>query len=237
MTQPLATNPSRDPLRPAIPPDPAIRSRTLSDQVHDILLARLVGGELESGAFLREEELSRELEVSRTPVREALSRLAAAGFLERMPHRGYRVPPEDFTGLGEAYPIIATLELLAGRLAFPRASVDDVAALRALNRELAAAVRAGEAEQALERNDRFHDYIARLAGNTRLTAVLRDLRAPLRRLELWFYSSRENGERSVREHDAVIEALATGDHAAALDIFEHNMALTQTALEEERARR
>ena len=55
--------------------------------------------------------------VSRTPIREALGRLASEGFLERLPHRGFRVPEESLGNLLELYPIVASLELLAGRLA------------------------------------------------------------------------------------------------------------------------
>lgn len=212
---------------------PIIRSRTLSDQVQDYLVRRIVAGELEPGSFIREEEVSGALEVSRTPVREALSRLASAGFLERLPHRGYRVPPAAYAELLDTYPIIATLELLAGRLAFPRTTPGDTAALRRLNRALAAAVAGGREEEAIDANERFHAYIAELAGNRRLAGLLAELRAPLRRLERWYYSTAANGERSVAEHDALIAALETGDLSAALGIFEQNMALTRTVLEEE----
>ena len=209
-----------------------IRHRTLADHVEEVLLGRIVAGEVDPSSFLREEELARELGVSRTPVREALTRLSSAGFLERLPHRGYRVPAQPFASLLESYPIIAMLELLAGRLAFPRAESGDIDVLRALNHELADAVARGDADEALERNDGFHDFIAGLAGNARLAALLRELRAPLRRLERWFYSSAENGARSVREHEALIRALETGEVNAALAIFEANMALTLRALAE-----
>ena len=214
---------------------PHIAVRTLSDQVHDILLRRLVARELEPGAFVREEELSRELDVSRTHVREALGRLASQGFLERLPHRGYRVPEHDPGRLGEAYPIIATLELLAGRLGFPHAGDADLAALRDINARLAAEVAKERPPYAVALNDAFHEHIARLSGNRRLAALLTELRAPLRRLELWFYSNRENGERSVREHAELIDALERGDHDHALAILEQNMALTQRVLAAQRS--
>ena len=213
-------------------PGQAIRARTLSDQVRDVLLQRVVAGELAPGGFIREELISAELEVSRTPVREALARLASAGFLERLPHRGYRVPERAQGALLDSYPIIATLEVLAGRLAFPRAAPQDLHALRELNDELSDAVEAGHAAAALDANDRFHAYVADLADNPRLASLLSELRAPLRPLEEWFYSSRANGERSVAEHDSLIRALETGELGDALAIFERNMALTRRVLEE-----
>ena len=207
-------------------------ARTLSDRVHDILLARLIAREFEPGGFVREEEISRELEVSRTPVREALARLASSGFVERLPHRGYRVPEHDPGRLGEAYPIISALELLAGQLGFARATAEDLAALRDLNRRLGEEVARERPPYAVALNDAFHERLAALAGNRRLAALLVELRAPLRRLELWFYSSRENGERSVREHTELIDALERGDLEGALSIVERNMALTRRVLTE-----
>ena len=209
---------------------PAEVPRTLSDQVHDVLLRRLIAREIEAGAFIREEEVSRELEVSRTPVREALARLASAGFLERLPHRGYRVPLYDQGTLGETYSIIAALEQLAGRLAFPRMTREDVAALRELNRRLADEVARGRVQYAVTLNELFHERIANLSGNKRLAGLLADLRTPLRRLELWFYSSRENGELSVREHGELLNALERSDTESALAILERNMALTREVL-------
>ena len=161
-----------------------------------------------------------------------MGRLASSGFLERLPHRGYRVPEHDPGALGETYAIIATLELLTGRLAFPNVTPAHIEALRALNRRLAEEVGRERPPYAVALNDAFHEYIARLAGNRRLAALLMELRAPLRRLELWFYSSRENGERSVREHDELLDALERGEQEHAIAILERNMALTQRVLSE-----
>ena len=208
--------------------------RTLSDRVQAALLERIIAGGVAPGEFVREQELSASLGVSRTPVREALARLAAEGFLERMPHRGYRVRTSSFERLLESYPIIATLEVLAGRLAFAGADAGDREALRALNERLARAVSAGNVADAIELNDRFHGYVAELAGNRQLAALLDELKRPLRRLEEWYYSGTERGERSVAEHSALIDALEGGHADRALAIFENNMALTTAALARER---
>lgn len=189
-------------------------------------------GALEPGAFVREQELGVALGVSRTPVREALARLAADGVLERLPHRGYRVPPDSFARLLDVYPIISTLEVLAGRLAFARADAADLAALRALNEQLREAMGEGNVEAAIDLNERFHAYIAELGGNERLAALLDELRQPLRRLESWYYSDAERAERSAQEHDALLDALERGSAERALAIFEHNMELTTKALAE-----
>ena len=90
-----------------------------SEQVYRAVRARIMDGALAPGHFLREKDLE-SMGVSRTPIREALGRLASEGFLERLPHRGFRVPEESLGNLLELYPIVASLELLAGRLALER---------------------------------------------------------------------------------------------------------------------
>jgi DNA-binding GntR family transcriptional regulator len=209
---------------------PKVSSSTLADQVYAAIRDRIIAGELEAGHFAREQEISEAMGVSRTPVREALGRLATEGLLERLPHRGFRLPQESISRLLEVYPIVSALELLAGQLAFPKASAADLDELRGLNRRLAAAGGDGEVEGAIELNDRFHALIAEASGNQRLVALLDDLRTQLRPLENWYYTDPDHTRKSVEEHDALIDALATGELDRALSIFQRNMSLTITTL-------
>src|SRR5688572_3748277 len=130
-------------------------ARTLAEQVYRAVRARILDGALAPGAFLREKDLA-SMAVSRTPIREALGRLASEGFLERLPHRGFRVPEESVANLLELYPIVASLELLAGRLAFDRFSTEDVARLRDINARLAEARDRGDVRAMLDLNTAFH---------------------------------------------------------------------------------
>lgn len=203
---------------------------TLADRVYREVRGRLLEGEVPRDRFFREQGLSEEIGVSRTPVREALARLASEGFLERIPHRGFRVPEESLSRLLELYPIVAALEVLAGRLAFPGLEAGDLEELRRINDRLREAVDAGDVAAAVDRNDRFHALIAERSGNERLERLLEDLRAQLRRLETWYYSDPAHGERSVREHRELVDALAEGRRDRALEILEGNMRLTRTEL-------
>lgn len=212
-------------------PWPQISTSTLADQVYRAVRDRIIAGELEPGDFAREQEISDAMGVSRTPVREALGRLASEGFLERLPHRGFRVPDESaVTRLLEVYPIVAALELLAGQLAFPRATPSHLEELREINRKLAAAGERGDVDGAIELNGRFHALLSEASGNRRLAALLEDLRTQLRPLETWYYTDPEHTRKSVAEHVALIEALETGQLERALAIFQSNMSLTITTL-------
>lgn len=211
---------------------PRIPPTTLGEQAYRAIRARIVEGLIGPGEFVREKDINEAMGISRTPVREALHRLATEGFLERIPHRGFRVPEEPVKNLLELYPIVASLDLLAGRLALPRLQRADLTRLAQINTRLRAAKDAGDAVTASELNGQFHDLFAERSGNVRLMELLRDLRMQLTRLELWYYSDGELAQQSVSEHDDIIQALVAGDHARALSLLEHNMALTYTKLVE-----
>ena len=213
---------------------PLPQARTLSEQVYRAVRARIMDGGLAPGAFLREKDLE-SMGVSRTPIREALGRLASEGFLERLPHRGFRVPEESLGNLLELYPIVASLELLAGRLALERFTVGDVAELKAVNRRLAEARDRGDVRDMLEYNTRFHRLISERGGNRRLAMLLDDLRSQLTRLELWYYSGQDRTQRSIREHEEIIAAIERGDRPRALALLERNMSLTYRSLVDEGA--
>lgn len=209
-------------------------SRTLSEQVYRAVRGRIMEGALAPGSFLREKDLE-SMGVSRTPIREALGRLASEGFLERLPHRGFRVPEESLSNLLELYPIVASLELLAGRLALDQFTPADLAELKAVNGRLAEARDRGDVRAMLELNHAFHRLITERGGNRRLALLLDDLRSQLTRLELWYYSHRERTQRSIQEHEEIIAAIERGDRSRALQLLEQNMSLTYRSLVDEGA--
>jgi DNA-binding GntR family transcriptional regulator len=220
---------------------PQIAQTTLADRVYEAIRDRILEADLAPGEFLREQEVSQAMGVSRTPVREALGRLASEGFLERIPHRGFRVPAEPFKDLLELYPIVSALELLAGKLALPNLTEEDLERLRQVNGELARVMRGRSDSPARIRrmialNNAFHEVFSARSGNRRLNELLQDFRTQVMRLEMWYYSSREHSEESIRDHEAIIRAIESGDRERALELLERNMLLTYTALLEETGR-
>ena len=146
-------------------------TRTRAEQVYRAVRTRIMEGALAPGTFLREKDLE-SLGVSRTPIREALGRLASEGFLERLPHRGFRVPEESLAHLLELYPIVASLELLAGRLALETFTSADLDELKAVNRRLAEARDRGDARGMLELNTAFHRAITERGDQPRALQLL-----------------------------------------------------------------
>lgn len=209
---------------------PAISPSTLTEQVYRAVRDRILDGQIEPGEFTRERDLSAAMNVSRTPLREALTRLASEGLLERLPHRGFRVPMVSYRDLIEIYPIVSSLDVLAGRLGFPRMTPRDVSALGEVNAGMEAALANEEVDALVRLNFKFHQIIADRSGNKRLADILEELRHQLYRLEQWYYSYPEHSRRSISEHQAIIDALDVGDLLQATDILRDNMSLTKLAL-------
>jgi DNA-binding GntR family transcriptional regulator len=185
-----------------------------ADQIHATLSAQIVAGQLMPGDPLGEAALAHRFNLSRTPVREALQRMAAEGLVERGPRRAFivrRMTPADlghlFEGLGE-------IEALCARLAAHRMTPIERAELTDI---LAGAYKSHDDYAAL--NQRFHDALRLGSGNR----VLSDLLADLNRRSLpWrnaqFHASDGRMDSSRQEHNAILQAIITqdGDKAAAL---------------------
>lgn len=197
-----------------------LTSTTLTEKVYQALRDRILAGKVASGEFIREQEVSEGLGVSRTPVRESLGRLASEGFLERIPHRGFRVPKESIGELVELYPIIGALELLAARLSFPGIDNDALARIRAVNRDYEAAKREKDIGAGIELNNQFHHLLSEKCGNRRLCELLDELRLEVKRLEVWAFSDMSEWEASIAEHDEILQAIEGKDFERGLAVLE-----------------
>lgn len=201
---------------------PLLKPETLTDQVYEILRERVISGTISPGEFIRENGVSERLGVSRTPVREALARLASEGFLERIPHRGFRLPEESVNDLVEIYPIMTALEVLGTREAFVRLDKEAIAELRKLNDVYAQAFNDSDVYAGIEINHTYHEKLSALSGNNLLCRMLKDLRSRVRSLEIWAFSDVDNWQKSIEEHEAILLALENGKLDAAMTILETN---------------
>ena len=124
----------------------AIRAnRRLVDQVYDRLRSAIITGYFDPGSRLVERDLTTNLDVSRTPIREALKRLETDGLIVCYPHRGYFVRQPTFEEARQAYELRRALEGLAGELAAARATDHELAAMREVVARAALLLKAGYA--------------------------------------------------------------------------------------------
>ena len=204
-----------------IPAGPSIAPRTLlRDDVHRRIRDAIVRGELQPGEKLRDGELGEWLGVSRTPVREALLRLAEAGLVTARPGRETIVAPEDPVTLAHARTISAELHALAARLAAPHAAADP-AALARLNEANERLRTATDPEAAITADTDVHDVVVALSGNPLLPGQLDTLVPILLRAEFLHFDA-QTAAASAAQHDAIAQALATGDADRAADLTREN---------------
>jgi DNA-binding GntR family transcriptional regulator len=208
--------------------------RALVDRLAATLQARVLSGDLPSGTRLRQEALAEEFGVSRTPIREALRKLQAAGLVELRPNRGALVRGLSPREIRDAYEVRAELEGLAAGLAAGRIQHDELDGLHEAQREFREALertveaRAGGLEPSEDEiahwghaNDLFHQQIQDASGNDVLARTLAHLHRSFPR-DLSRTVLRENTallRENVREHEAILGAIEARDGEAARDLM------------------
>ncbi len=192
------------------------RAETSTGRTVTALRDLILHGGLPAGSRLGEVELAERLGVSRTPVREALGRLAAEGLVELVPNRGARVASWSIVELEGVFELRATLEPRLTALAVPRATAADVRELDDLARSM---VRVGTPgpEQDLDGlvplNRAFHDRLIALADHPALAAALAGaIKAPIVLRNFHAYDD-ASLRRSLAHHVEIVAAVREGDPA------------------------
>jgi len=181
----------------------------LGEAVFRALCEALQAGSYRAGDRLREEEVAQRLKVSRTPVREALGRLAARGFVAPAGGRGLVVRSLDISEVLELYTMREILEGAAARLAAEHASRPEIDALTDI--EQAFAEHADDPAEMAELNRAFHEAICRAARNRYLDGASKELQDWIALLGPTTFSVSGRPATSRREHRAIINAVAARD--------------------------
>jgi DNA-binding GntR family transcriptional regulator len=189
---------------------PSEGRRLLRDSVFVRIRDAIIDGTLQPGERLIDGELGGWLGVSRTPIREALARLEAAGLVETKPGRYTIVSPIDPRTVADAQAVTAAMNELAVRTAVPLLTAADLAAMRAANDDFAAALRAGDVVAATAADDAFHRVPVDRAGNAAIRAVLDQYTPVLRRVERIRFGS-VGGRDSVAQHARIVDLAEAGD--------------------------
>ena len=201
---------------------------TKADDIALALEDAIVSGEIPPGTVLRQEQLSEQFEVSRTPVREALRRLAATGLVSFEPNRGVRVADVSRAELHEAFLIRAELEALATELAAERIGEEELDALAEAERRFADLTdalleHAGDDAERMRltrdwmyANHAFHDVIYSASGAPLVARTAKAARRTL--LSRWRPGGPELDDlyrQNVSQHRAIRDALAARSAAGA----------------------
>ena len=197
-------------------------NKNRADQIAEELQELIFSGSFKDGERLDEIRLAERYGVSRTPLREALKKLAASGMVEQIPHRGVFVRQPGPMELLEMFELMSELEAVCGKLAAKRISEDALKELIGANSKCQAAKENADLDGYYIENERFHQIIYKQSGNTFLeqeTLRLQKRLQPFRRVQLRF---RGRIEQSMSEHEIIVEALLNGDaHKAETTLRNH----------------
>ena len=191
--------------------------QSLKDHVCSYIADLIANDQVPDSGKIVEQEICDALGVSRTPVREALIQLAADGFLESVPRRGFFINRLTREKAIEIVQILGPLDGRAAYLASGRMSVEEIAELRQIHESIANAMRAGDYLHHNELQHEFHNYYLERCGNKRLIEIVQHLN--------WYFMKRETInvverglvsklEQSVAEHEEIVRLFEAVDAEA-----------------------
>ncbi|WP_028279229.1 GntR family transcriptional regulator [Arthrobacter sp. H5] len=203
------------------PPRRALNRQVLADHVHEELMASLIDGRLEAGANLSIDGIARDLEVSPTPVREALARLEHTGMVRRVALKGYKVAPL-FTAVELAQLVDARLviEPVNAELACASITPALVAELKQTIEDLRSSPTGAsyaEFRDYWKADEDFHRIIAEHAGNPFILNAYKTLGGQVQRFRFFAGLGVTDADTAIQEHTAILDAFSAGDPAGARD--------------------
>lgn len=182
-----------------------------TDAITDALREAILDGALPPSSWLREDEIARELKVSRTPVREALRRLADEHLTVRSAHRGTVVAAMSLDDILAVYSVRESLEALAARMTALRQPPGTLEALLDVQSRMDAAADSGDLKALPRLNLDFHRVLRDGSGNPYLQRFLIQVEHAVRRFAHSTFEAPGRPQGVLAEHQAIIAAIAAGD--------------------------
>lgn len=192
---------------------------SLVDAAYAQIRQRILDNVWPPGHRALEQEVALALGMSRTPVREALMRLAGEGLVEVIPRHGMRVLPVSPTDMSEIYQILTALECMAAELLARRApSARELKPLVDATRAMDRALQADDLDAWADADERFHAGLVNLAGNRQLEATVLNYWDRAHRARMFTLRLRPKPVNSTREHMQMLERIGAGDAEGAVQV-------------------
>jgi DNA-binding GntR family transcriptional regulator len=204
--------------------------QSLGVECFEWLKQSIVSGYFPPGTHIREKFVAEQLNISRSPIREAFVRLSEFGLGQYVPNRGFRVVTLTLQQVEEVGQVRSALENLAVKLVVEKATRQDLSRLEVLVDEAEKYISQGGEEYPLHLD--FHATLLDIADNQTLTDMLNRISATVRTVRTWSGSSSSRPSKSLQEHRAIYKKIAAGDvEEAARTMTRHIQASTETMLE------
>ncbi len=189
---------------------------TFAERAYREIKSRILENELPAGSIMLEQELAALLRMSRTPVREALIRLAREGMIDIRPRHGMRVLPVSADDMREIYQILTALEAeAAAQIARDGADRRNLEELKAAVAEMDEALALDDLDAWAKADDHFHRVILATCGNERLRAIIEQFMDQSHRVRKLTLRLRPKPTSSNDDHRALVDAIERRDAEAA----------------------
>ena len=213
--------------------EPKAISRALLPQIiADRLRDMIIQNELPPGGRIRERVVSEKLNVSRTPLREALKALATEGLVELLPNRGAVVANPSLDEVRDMLEVQRELEGMAGRLFCGSATDRDIAEIRALHYEMLGAYARGDRLGYFKLNQGIHRKLVDVCGNGTLSGIYANLSARLYRFRFQPNLWPDHWKTAVEEHEEILKAVVARDGQRLVHILQAHIDTTMHKLTE-----
>lgn len=208
-------------------PFPTVTQGNISDEVYDVLRRRICRSSFAPGQRLRPAEIERQMGISRTPLQQALHRLAAERLVRIIPRKGTYVTAPTQTDIAEVFEIRRILEIYAAQVAVPSISEADLEELRGLVDEMKVLLESGDRSQIYrsytELDCRFHELIVDAADNQYLRTLWRQVSAQVRLARMGGRSADAKLGATTEEHAEIAQAFMARDSAHVLKLLDDHI--------------
>jgi DNA-binding GntR family transcriptional regulator len=186
-----------------------------ASQVYEALKQRILNFHLSPGVKISDKEVAHGMGLSRTPVREALSRLAEQGLVESRPNRGFTVKVFSRKEVEDHYMLRESLESLAVTLTSQRLDKERIKILRDLVEGYPTLMKSQNLARFNDADEQFHDLIALYSGNSALYEALRNLQGKIRIIRRYDHIRSTSFQETYDEHRQILNHMIKGDVAKA----------------------
>ena len=185
--------------------------KPLKDLVYLELKHKILTGEIVSQTRLMEIDLSEKMNVSRTPIREAIKRLADDGLVKVEPRRGAYVANISIKDMLDVFEVREDMEGFVAKLAAQRITDEEKEELKAIAKEYEDAIeKADDKEMIIELDEKFHNFIVKCSGNETLSELVHYVQELSLRFRYLYYDDSSLYESTAEQHNRIMEAINSG---------------------------
>jgi GntR family transcriptional regulator, rspAB operon transcriptional repressor len=204
-------------------PVPLIQKQALARQIYDLLESRIISGELPLGSSLVEEDMAREFGISRSPVREALSRLERTMLVERVGPRNRRIVVPTSRFISDVYDTWVIIEMGRAYSSCINASASDYRRIEKLLDGMELSLKNRDLDQHLELSTKFHELLTRHCRNKYLLQLHQDCQRYVQWFANIYYKRVDISERSMHEHREIARHYIDKDFLGLADSLQRHI--------------